>query len=896
MTDRRSGSSPRLRAGLIDLLPWLRSIRPLLAVIDPVAVAVAGLVVHASVTPGAVLAAAIAASLVCRSADLHRSRLVLSVVEDLPRLALAAVVASLTLVALTPVSEMRTRPWAALVVFAASTFVLLLLLRSAVYAVAHARRRSGRSSHPVVIVGAGAVGRRLAEAFSSRKEYGLEPVGIIDTAPDLSARDLPVPLLGGLADLDHVLVDLGVDDVVFAFPGPTDEQTVDIVRRNVQADRQVFVVPRFFEMMGLDSHRRHEVIGDVALIRLRRWGLRPHTLLAKRLFDIGLSLIALVLISPVLLACAVAVRIETGPGVIFKQVRVGRGGQNFTLYKFRSLRPATSEESETRWSIDVDDRLGPVGRFLRRTSLDELPQLVNVLRGDMSLVGPRPERPYFVREFARTQRRYDDRHRMQAGLTGWAQVNDLRGDTSIDARVRYDNYYIENWSMWTDVKIMFRTLRAVLRSAPSKQVFDISGALATERPAPARPARVAGPDRPPRVLHVSKPTSEGVAEVLLGYVRDQVARGWGVTVACPGDGWLSAAARHAGADVVRWEARRNPGPRTLTETLRLARVVRRVRPDVVHLHSAKAGLAGRLAVRGRRPTLYQPHAWSFAATRGLTRRATVAWERFGQRWTTELLCVSRTEYAEGERHGIGPSASIAHNGVDLSRFHPVTTSEQRQARRRLDLPDAPTAVCVGRLSEQKGQRDLLEAWGKVKAEVPAAQLVLVGDGPDRDHLIEMGAELAGVHLAGNQADVLPWLAAADVVAAPSRWEGMAIAPLEAMAAGRSVVASRITGMVDTLPSGAGALVDPGDTDHLARALVTRLVDPALAAAEGARGRAHVEAHHDAFTSARAVAGILLRQYARSRGDADALTALGPLDVVRHEIESPAGSAKSRRPA
>lgn len=877
----------RPRAGVIDLLPWLRSIRPLLGLIDPVAVVIAGLLVRHDVTPGAVLAAAVAASLVCRSADLHRSRLVLSVVEDLPKLALAALVASLTLVALTPASEVRTRPWGTLLVFAAGTFLLLLLLRSAVYAVAHARRRSGRSAHPVVIVGAGTVGRRLAEAFTHRKEYGLEPVGIIDTAPDLSARDLPVPLLGGLADLEHVLVDLGVDDVVFAFPDPPDEQTVDIVRHSVVADRQVFVVPRFFEMMGLDNHRRHEVIGDVALVRLRRWGLRPHTLFCKRLFDVSLSAVALLLLSPVLLACAAAVRWETGPGVIFKQVRVGRGGRTFTLFKFRSLRPATTAESETQWSIDVDDRLGPVGRFLRRTSLDELPQLINVLRGDMSLVGPRPERPYFVREFARTQLRYDDRHRMQAGLTGWAQVNDLRGDTSIDARVRHDNYYIENWSLWTDVKIMFRTLRAVFRPSPSSRVFDISGARAV--PQPARPAVASGePPRPPRVLHVSKPTSEGVAEVLVGYVRDQVARGWHVTVACPADGWLGGAAQSAGAEVVRWDARRNPGPRTLAETLRLRRVVRRVRPDVVHLHSAKAGLAGRLAVRGRRPTLYQPHAWSFAATRGLTRRATLAWERFGQRWTSELVCVSRTEHDEGRRHGIAVSASIAHNGVDLARFRPVTDDQRREARRLLGLPDAPTVVCVGRLSEQKGQRDLLEAWGKVTAEIPAAQLVLVGDGPDRDDLIEAASSLAGVHLAGNQGDVVPFLAVADVVVAPSRWEGMAIAPIEAMAAARSVVATRVTGMVDTVPAGTGALVEPGDLDQLAGALVTRLLDPALTADEGTRGRAHVAIHHDAFASAREVARISHRQLARVLDGGDVLAALGPVDVLP--------PAKSGRPA
>lgn len=475
-----------MRAGVIDVLPWLRSIRPLLTVVDLVAVAIAGLAVHDEVSLFAVVLAAVAASLVCRSADLHRSRLVLSVVEDLPRLAIAAVTASLTLVALTPGSEIHTRPWAMLLLFAGTTFVLLVLLRAAVYALAHVRRRSGRSSHPVIIVGAGAVGRRLALTFLARPEHGLRPVGMIDTAPGLTARDLPLPLLGGIGDLENALLDLGVDDVVFAFPDPPDDQTIDVVRRCVRADRQVFVVPRFFEMMGLDHHRT-EVIGDVAVMRLRRWGLRPHTLLLKRALDITVSVVAIVLLSPVLLACAVAVRLETGPGVVFKQLRVGRGGQTFTIYKFRSLKPATTEESATQWSIDHDDRLGPVGRFLRRTSLDELPQLVNVLRGDMSIVGPRPERPFFVREFARAEVRYHDRHRVQTGLTGWAQVNDLRGNTPIDARVRFDNHYIENWSLWTDVKIMFRTVRALARSEPDRGPLELIAPPEPEQSTPPQP-------------------------------------------------------------------------------------------------------------------------------------------------------------------------------------------------------------------------------------------------------------------------------------------------------------------------------------------------------------------------------------------------------------------------
>jgi lipopolysaccharide/colanic/teichoic acid biosynthesis glycosyltransferase len=141
---------------------------------------------------------------------------------------------------------------------------------------------------------------------------------------------------------------------------------------------------------------------------------------------------------------------------------VGRHGQRFSLVKFRSMRPADQAESDTTWSIDDDQRVGPVGRVLRRTSLDELPQLWNVLRGDMTLVGPRPERPYFVDRFSTENPTYAGRHRVPTGLTGLAQVSGLRGDTSISDRTRYDNYYIENWSLWLDVKVLLRTVQEVV--------------------------------------------------------------------------------------------------------------------------------------------------------------------------------------------------------------------------------------------------------------------------------------------------------------------------------------------------------------------------------------------------------------------------------------------------
>ncbi|MEO6713039.1 MAG: sugar transferase, partial [Mycobacteriales bacterium] len=162
---------------------------------------------------------------------------------------------------------------------------------------------------------------------------------------------------------------------------------------------------------------------------------------------------------------AIAVRLETGRGFLFRQTRVGLDRREFQLLKFRSMRPASETEQQTAWSIANDHRVGPVGRFIRRTSFDELPQLWNILRGDMTLVGPRPERPHFVREFANSFPRYSARHRVPAGLTGWAQVHGLRGDTSIEERARFDNYYIENWSLWGDIKIIVRTVRSVAGAA-----------------------------------------------------------------------------------------------------------------------------------------------------------------------------------------------------------------------------------------------------------------------------------------------------------------------------------------------------------------------------------------------------------------------------------------------
>ena len=333
-----------------------------------------------------------------------------------------------------------------------------------------------------------------------------------------------------------------------------------------------------------------------------------------------------------------------------------------------------------------------------------------------------------------------------------------------------------------------------------------------------------------------------MARVVVDLAAAQVRAGWDVVVACPPDGRLPAAASSAGASVVPWRASREVGMWAAGELVRLHRVIGKVLPDLIHLHSAKAGLVGRLALRGSVPTVFQPHAWSFDAVSGPMRLATLSWERFATRWAHSTVCVSAYEADAGARVGVRGPGAVVPNGIDLDRFGPQDDAARVRARNQLGLAHRPTAVCVGRLCPQKGQDRLLSVWPRIRAAVPDAELVLVGDGPQLPALSAMAA--AGVRFAGAVADPRPWYAAADVVALPSRWEGMALVQLEAQASARCVVATDVGGAREVLPPGSTAVVPVNDLDALADALVARLTRLDVATAEAAAGRAHVCADYD----------------------------------------------------
>ena len=317
-------------------------------------------------------------------------------------------------------------------------------------------RSSGLVVEPTLIVGAGELGLSVATTLQEHPEYGMVAVGFLADC----ATPPRVPVLGTIADLDRVVREFGIRRAIVAF-GPTkDVNLVDVIRACEVNHVEVHVVPRFFELGMAPEGLGSDDIWGIPLVHLRRSALRTTAWRTKRLFDVVVASVMLMLGAPVMIAIAVVLKLTSRGPVLFRQPRIGQRGRVVGVLKFRTL--PVNVDADTTWNVANDERLTPVGRFLRRTSLDELPQLFNVLKGDMSLVGPRPERPYFVVQFSETVRRYSDRHRVPVGLTGWAQVHNLRGDTSIEERARFDNFYIEHWSLWRDVVILAKTFRALL--------------------------------------------------------------------------------------------------------------------------------------------------------------------------------------------------------------------------------------------------------------------------------------------------------------------------------------------------------------------------------------------------------------------------------------------------
>lgn len=333
-------------------------------------------------------------------------------------------------------------------------------------------RVRGDLSQPTILVGGGHVGGELARALRGHPHYGLHPIGYLDE----DDSDIDLPRLGTVKDLERVVTEHQVRRVVVAFSSVPDQALIDALRSAGQMRLSIHLVPRLFEVGWPVGESGTDEVWGIPVRELPPPATHRPGWQAKKVFDAAIAGLTLVTLSPLLAVIAVAVRLS-GPGpILYCQPRVGQHGREFQMLKFRTLHVWASH---TQWSVP-DEAQTTVGRILRQTSLDELPQLWNILKGDMSIVGPRPERTFWVNQFINSISGYGARHRVPTGLTGWAQLNGLRGDTSIDQRVRLDNAYIENWSLWRDFVIIWRTIVMFFVHAPARpHIIDLEGSPPT---------------------------------------------------------------------------------------------------------------------------------------------------------------------------------------------------------------------------------------------------------------------------------------------------------------------------------------------------------------------------------------------------------------------------------
>ena len=350
---------------------------------------------------------------------------------------------------------------ATLFMFLVSAIVLTILGRSLVRAVVQRRHRAGKDLDRVLIAGSGELARAVHERMRAHHDQlGFHLAGYLANG---DRSDLPgLPCLGTIADAEAVVKEQRIDHVFVALPHASSQAMMELLDRLVRNCVSIHVVPDLLQFMVLRS--RVEDLDGLPTINLSDTPLEGWSRFVKRAFDLVVATLALILLSPVMLLVALAIWLEDRGPVFYRQMRMGLDGKPFEILKFRSMRVGAESATGAVWAEKNDPRRTRIGEFIRAWSLDELPQLWNVLIGDMSVIGPRPERPEFVEQFRAEFPHYMLRHKVRAGMTGWAQVHGWRGNTSIRMRIEHDLYYIENWSLLLDCKILFMTVVRGLRN------------------------------------------------------------------------------------------------------------------------------------------------------------------------------------------------------------------------------------------------------------------------------------------------------------------------------------------------------------------------------------------------------------------------------------------------
>jgi len=395
--------------------------------------------------------------IVFKAFNLYRPRRISSHLSEVWDLTKACSLATLVVVALSFFLRQFEYSRLIFILFWGLSIVLVTLSRWSFRELFRFLRRRGYNLHYALIVGAGELGQELAAKLHQHRELGIKVIGYLTRKHEKVGQELRgIRVLGTYEELPTVLSTFSVDQVFVALPHDAYAEAPDILRFLQDQTVDVRIVPDLLQFMTIRGQA--ELFDGLPVVTLQATPLYGWNQVLKRFTDIFFSLAILILLSPVMLVVSILIKL-TSPGPIFyRQTRMGYDGRVFEMLKFRTMRVNAEEGTGAVWARADDPRRTPLGTILRRTSLDELPQFWNVLKGEMSIVGPRPERPEFVEKFRDTIPKYMLRHKIKAGITGWAQVNGWRGNTSLDQRIRCDLEYIEKWSLWFDLKIMWFTI------------------------------------------------------------------------------------------------------------------------------------------------------------------------------------------------------------------------------------------------------------------------------------------------------------------------------------------------------------------------------------------------------------------------------------------------------
>ena len=670
-------------------------------------------------------------------------------------------------------------------IFAVLSTAFLILKRRAIVFIGRSVRKNGFQIRKVIIVGDNtATAKDFVKQVTRHSEYAMIIVGYVGNKID---QKVGCEKLGSLAELGAILDKYKPTDVVFAMDAYDKHHIIRLV--NMCDDRciRVYFLPVIYGFFK--SQRQIEQLGTLPLINIHSTPLdHPLNAFLKRIVDIIGSILLIILTSPIMIGAAIAVKISSPGPIFFRQERVGKMGKCFTMLKFRSMR--VNFGADKTWTVDNDPRKTMVGTFLRKSSIDELPQLFNVLFGSMSLVGPRPEVPYYVDYFKTRIPLYMVKHYVKPGITGLAQINGLRGDTSIEDRIHCDLEYIEKWSLWSDFRILLATPFCAFNKHEVYVREDNEELAPTDEQTQIKTILEEEESDGKKILYAAS-TMSHINNFHLRYIEKLRSDGYDVRVMANGEG----------ADYkIPFEKKLLSSTNTACRA-EIKRILRRERFDAIILNTSLAAFHVRLAIPKdiKRPRVINfVHGYLFSEVVGVVKRLTfILCEKLLSARTDAVIVMNTEDMQASVKYGFTSGKTYMTRGMGASVRDVVTPPEKIRSDFRLEGRYA--LVFVGELSERKNQEFLIKAHARIKKKIPGAVLVLVGDGAYREYYESIIDELDladSVILMGYRDDACDVMRMADLYVSASIIEGMPFNLIEALGCKKTVLVSRVKGHVD----------------------------------------------------------------------------------------------------